>query len=113
METGKAIFYRFKKIVDPNDPLALLPPDMIDVVVAKMISRFHPSAQEKQAAAQEWIESLAAAQERWRPEIGLPRETQIPEEQMERNYEINMAMGDHAPGGSAGRVVDGSLKYLR
>ncbi|GEM_PF-5935517 len=114
METGKEIFYRFKRIIDSSDPLAVLPGDMIDVIAAKMIWRFHPSAQEKQAALQDWIEALVAAKERWIPEIGLPREPQINEEQMDRNYEINMAMAGHGCSSSARRVVDvGTMRYLR
>lgn len=114
METGKEIFYRFRKVIDNSDPMAMLPVDMIDLVVLKMISRFHPSGSDKKSADTEYQEGLAAAKERWMPEIGLPREPQLNEEQMDRNYEINSALSDHGHGFSSGPVVDiSTMQFLR
>jgi hypothetical protein len=105
--TGVPILYGYRKLIDDTDPLALMPPDFINMIQAKMIMLFSTDAMQVQVFERVYNDAKAAAYDRHTPDLELPNPNMPTAEQCARNYEINAAMAGHSSYRLPGRVVDG------
>ena len=94
---GKTIKYWARKIIDANDPLTLMPPDMRSIVETRMMMKFAPSSYVQYLNRDMNKEAIAAARRSYIPQQDLPRPLPMTPEMMRENFAKNRSFMGNAP----------------
>lgn len=102
----KNIYYSYLKKIDPVDPTSSLEPSMEDIVITRMLSRYHPDGSVRQINAQENVLAIDGAIATYGMKSLAPRKPRIDEYRRMRNREISLHSG--YTNSFAGRLIDPS-----
>ena len=94
---GKAVRYWARKIIDVNDPMVLMPPDMRSVVETRMMMKFAPSSYIQYLNRDLHKDAIQAVRRSYIPQQDLARPVPMTPEMMRKNFANNRALMGNAP----------------